>query len=238
MVVGPGRMQQAAGDAMDWGSSWNRSRAAAALATLLLHLFVGFWWLQSWSVERSAGVLAERLIWLPAPEAPRVPPPPLAAGALPPGVAPITAPPLPIRLPEIASMPHPDWSATARVVAKAMTAAPTYQPFGEVPKGPEQRPKEKLPPSIWPKSLPRVGKTVTTDEGETIIWVSDHCYVSISSRSLTQKHIHEARKGVRTCNIPIGKKEVRDDLFDSIKRPPPPQEPGCNEEGVGQSCAR
>ena len=231
-------MQQAAGDAMGRAPSWNRSRAAAVLATLLLHLFIGFWWLQSWSVRRIEGLIEHRLAWLPLPDLPRDPPPPLAADLPPLVLAPIAAPPLP--LPAIAPTPSPDWSATARDVAKGMTTAPAYQPFGEVPKGPEQRPKEKLPPSIWPKPLPRVGKTVTTDEGETIIWVSDYCYVSISSRSLTQKEIHDSRKGVRTCILAQfgGEKKPRDDLFDAIKRPPPPQEPGCNKDGVGQSCAR
>jgi hypothetical protein len=231
-------MQQAAGDAMGRVPSWNRTRAAAALATLFLHLFIGFWWLQSWSVGRLERVIEDRLVWLPAPETPEVRPPPLEADALPPILAPITVPPLP--LPVIAPAPRPDWSATARDVAKGMTTAPMYQPFGEVPQGPQQRPKEKQPPSIWPKPLPRVGTTVTTDEGETIIWVSDYCYVSISSRSLTQKEIHDSRKGVRTCILAQfgGEKKPRDDLFDAIKRPPPPQEPGCNKDGVGQSCAR
>jgi hypothetical protein len=229
-------MERAAGDEMGWAPSWNRSRAAAVLATLLLHLVVGFWLLQAWSVQRLEQVIEERLVWLPVPEAPPVPPPPLVTELPPAQVAPITAPPLP--LPEIAPAERTDWSATARDVAKDMTAEPVYQPFGEVPKAPPGRPREKVPPSIWPKPLPRVGTTVTTDEGETIIWVSDNCYVSISSRSLTQKELHDSRKGVRTCNIPIGKKEVRDDLFDAIKRPPPPQEPGCNKEGIGQSCAR
>lgn len=231
-------MQQVVGDAMGWAPSRNRSRAAAALATVVLHLFVGFWWLQSWSVGRLERRIEERLVWLPVPEAPPVAPPPLVIDSPPPAVAPITAPPLP--LPELAPAPRTDWSAAARDVAKGMTAAPTYQSFGEAPKGPEQRPTETLPPSIWPKPLPRVGTTVTTNEGETIIWVSDYCYVSISSRSLTQKEIHDSRKGVRTCILAEfgGEKKARDDLFDSIKRPPPPQEPGCNREGVGQSCAR
>ena len=121
-----------------------------------------------------------------------------------------------------------------------MTAGPGYQPFGETPKGPAERPKEKYPPLIWPKPLPRVGKTVVTPDGETILWVSDYCYVSISSRSLTQKEIHDARQGVRMCVLTQfgGEKKARDDLFDSIKRPQPPQEPGCDKDGVGQSCGR
>jgi hypothetical protein len=218
-------------------SSWNRSRATAVLATLLLHLTLGSWLLQAWFVQRGDQVSEDRLVWLPAPEPPPLPPPRVID--LPPvRSAPITAPPLPIPPPVIAAPGRPDWSATARDVARDMTAAPAYRRFGEVPEGPPERPKEQYPRSIWPKPLPRVGKTVTTDQGETIVWVSDHCYVSISSRSLTQKEIHDARKGVRTCVIPIGRREPRDDLFDAIKRPPPPQEPGCNREGVGQSCGR
>lgn len=231
-------MERVAGDGMDWASSWNRSRAAAVLATLLLHVAVGFWLLQAWSVQRIERAIEERLVWLPMPEVVPDPPPPLEAELPPMRVTPISAPPLP--LPEIVPAERPDWSSTAREVAKGMTTAPTYQRFGETPKGPQERPRDAYPPSIFDEDLPRVGTTVTTAEGETIIWVSDYCYVSISSRSLTQKEIHEARKGVRTCVLAQfgGEKKPRDDLFDSIKRPPPPQEPGCNKEGIGQSCAR
>jgi hypothetical protein len=221
------------------GPSWNRSRVAAVVATLLLHLVVGFWLLQTWTVLRIERVFEEHLVWLPLPEV--VPdPPPLEAELPPARGAPITAAPLPMPLPEVAPSRRPDWSSTAREVAKGMTTEPTYQRFGETPKGPQERPKDDYPPSIFDEDLPRVGTTVTTAEGETIIWVSDYCYVSISSRSLTQKETHDARKGVRMCVLAQfgGKKKPRDDLFDSIKRPPPPQEPGCNREGIGQSCAR
>jgi hypothetical protein len=222
------------------GPSWNRSRAVALLATLLLHLVVGFWLLQAWTVRRIDQLIEERLVWLPqpTPEAMPDPPPPLEAGLPPAQVAPITAAPLP--LPEMVPADRPDWSATAREVAKGMTTAPTYQRFGETPKGPQERRREAYPPSIFDEDLPRVGTTVTTAEGETIIRVSDYCYVSISSRSLTQKEIHDARKGVRTCVLAQSgrRKKPRDDHFNAIKRPPPPQEPGCNEEGIGQSCAR
>lgn len=240
MTAGPGRIGGAAGDGMGWASSWNRSRAAAVLATLLLHLVVGFWLLQTWTVRRVETVIAERLVWLPLPEVAPDPPQPLEAVLPPVRVAPISAPPLPMLLPEVAPSVRPDWSSTAREVAKGMTTVPTYQRFGETPKGPQERPKEVYPPSIFDEDLPRVGTTVTTTEGETIIWVSDYCYVSISSRSLTQKEIHDSRKGLRTCVLAQfgGEKKARDDLFDAIKRPPPPQEPGCNKEGIGQSCAR
>lgn len=98
------------------------------------------------------------------------------AAELPPAqVAPITAAPIPP--PEVPPSARPDWSSTAREVAKGMTTAPTYQRFGETPRGPQERPKDAYPPSIFDEDLPRVGTTVTTTEGETIIWVSDYCYV-------------------------------------------------------------
>jgi hypothetical protein len=209
--------------------------------TLALHAGT-VWWLLELRFE-VPDELAEdlRLVWLPVPvSAPPPSPPAVANEQPPPQVAPIHAPPLPLPVPDAAPAAPTDWSRTARDVAKGMTSAPGYQPFGETPKGPAQRPKEQYPPSIWPKPLPRVGTTVTTPEGETIIWVSDYCYVSISSRSITQEEIHDARKGVRTCVLAQfgDKKKARDDLFDPIKRPPPPQEPGCDKDGVGQSCGR
>ena len=222
-------------------AGWSRSRAAATCVTLVLHAAMA-WWLRALRFDLPESHDAERdFVWLPVPTA-DVPPPvdALPADVPPPEVAPMTAPPLPMPVPEVTTAAPPDWSGTARDVAKGMTAVPGYQPFGETPKGPPERPKEQYPPSIWPKPLPRVGKTVVTPEGETIIWVSDYCYVSISSRSLTQKDLHDARKGVRMCVLAQfgGEKKARDDLFDSIKRPPPPQEPGCGKDGVGQSCGR
>lgn len=222
-------------------AGWSRSRAVAACLTLVLHAVLA-WWLLALRFEvpetRVAGL---DLAWVPMPTAPALPPVDALPSDLPPAqVAPITAPSLPMPVPDLTTTARPDWSRTARDVAKGMTTAPGYQAFGETPKGPAERPKEQYPPSIWPKPLPRVGKTVVTPEGETIIWVSDYCYVSISSRSLTQKELHDARSGVRTCILAQfgDKKKVRDDLFDAIKRPPPPQEPGCDKDGVGQSCGR
>jgi hypothetical protein len=222
-------------------AGWNRSRAVAASLTLVLHALMA-WWLLALRFEVTEGLAEGRnFVWLPVLQSPS--PPPVAASPLdvpPPDVAPITAPPLPMPVPEVTTAAPPDWSRTARDVAEGMTAAPGYRPFGELPNGPAERPKEATPPSIWPKPLPRVGKTVVTPEGETIIWVSDYCYVSISSRSLTQKEIHDGRKGVRMCVLAQfgGEKKGRDDLFDPIKRPPPPQESGCGKDGVGQSCGR
>lgn len=220
-------------------SSWNRSRATALGLTLLLHLLAAFFFLVH-GVSRQSAVEESNFIWLPAARQPpqAAPATALPSDAPPLRIGPINAEPLPMPRPEVGDLEPPDWSATAREVAKGFGAKPSYQPFGEVPKGPPERPKDQYPPSIWEQPLPRVGKTVVTPDGETILWVSDNCWVSLGSRSLTLQHIHQARQGVRMCQIGVGKKKVRGDLFDSIKRPPPPQEPGCGPDGVGQSCAR
>ena len=220
--------------------AWNRSRATALGATALLHLAVILWLLAlKFDLPQK---LAEEIdiAWLPEPATAPPPPVPVESERPPPRVEPITARPFSLPVPEFAPLASPDWSAEARDFAKGLIAAPPYRPFGEFPKGPEERPRDQYPSSIWPKPLPRVGTTVTTPEGETILWVSDYCYVSLSSRSLTMKGIHDARNGVRTCVIAQfgGDKDVRSDLFDAIKRPRPPQEPGCNVEGIGLSCAR
>lgn len=223
-------------------SGWNPSRAAAFALALLLHVVV-IAWLLALRFELPEDVIEELgLVWVPIPVQPPPPPEPVDTDLPPPQVAPITAPPLPMPLPQVAPAPAAptDFSRSARDVARDMTATPGYRPFGEVPKGPEQRPKDKHPPSIFERPLPRVGTTVVTPDGETIMWVSDYCYVSLSSRSIAFEALHEARRGVRTCILAqFGDEEKpRSDLFDSIKRPPPPQEPGCSREGVGQSCGR
>lgn len=174
----------------------------------MLHLVVGFWLLQAWTVLRIDQVREERLVWLPAPLPEFLPdPPPLDAGLPPALVAPITAAPLP--LPEIVPAERPDWSSSARAVAKEMTTAPTYQRFGETPKGSQERPKDAYPPSIFDEDLPRVGTTVTTAEGETIIWVSDYCYVSISSMPSNARRHRKYRAATRRASASPVPDELR-----------------------------
>ncbi len=225
---------------------WNRPRATALAATLALHVAAILWLLalRFDLPEKLAGDL--EILWQAMPESMPIEQPvppsrtqPRRSEAVPPDTGPIAAAPVPTPLRH--SPPDEEgWSHIARDAARRLTTGPSYQPFGEFPKGPEEKPSELYPPSIFDQPLPRVGTTVTTAEGETIIWVSDYCYVSVQSRSLTQKEIHAARNGVRTCILAQfgGDKGARGDLFDPIKHLPPPQEPGCNTEGIGLSCSR
>lgn len=225
---------------------WTRSRAAAFAATFVLHVAAILWLLalRFDLPEKLAGDL--ELLWsaLPEPEsvvAPPLPPPADAASPAAPSAPPTPRTAAPARPPFLVHPPDSEgWSNIAKDEARRLTAPYPYPRFGEFPKGPEEKPSDLYPPSIFDKPLPRVGQTVTTADGETIIWVSDYCYVSVQSRSLTQAEIHAGRNGVRTCILAEfgGKKEARGDLFNEIKRPPAPQEPGCNTEGIGLSCAR
>ena len=226
---------------MDLPVNWRRSRVAALAATLFLHLGVAAWLL---SVRYQAPHDDEPIepAWFPLWVRPEAPPPAPVESEAPPPVAPITAPPVPMPdpAPESAPAAVPDWSAAARDVAQGIGGGPSRRSFGRPLAAPADQPALEAEP-FWKKPLPRVGTTVTTPEGETIIWVSDYCYVSISSRSFALADIHEARRGVRTCILAQfgGEKKARGDLFDPIKRPPPaPQEPGCRPGGAVPSCGR
>jgi hypothetical protein len=225
----------------------NRSRATALAATLLLHAVVAAWLLAARFVPPPVLVEQPRPVWLPALPA-RIPPPPLEP--LPITLEAVEPPVLSVMEPAPASVieqPGPDWEGAAREVARAVGGGVERRRFGPEPeKEPPQLKSKRPPPSVFERPLPRVGTTVTTPEGETILWVSDNCYIPLESMSLTMQDFHKARQGVRRCQFGVGRKKARIDLFDPVKRPPKPppeprpreqQEPGCRAEGGAQSCA-
>jgi len=211
-------------------SSWNRSRATAIAATLLLHLVLAAWLLNLKHDQPPAPVAVAEIEWIP-PLQP-LPPAPLpepASFSNEPAEAPTLLLPLPEQIP--APDAPSDWYGDARAVAGAIGGSPGRRSFGPG-RGPEHKLKSAPdgPPPLFEQPLPRVGTTVTTPEGETILWISDHCYISLSSTSLTMGDIHAARRGVRTCVIPVGKREARGDLFDHLVRKKPPAD-----ESAGQA---
>lgn len=198
---------------------WNRSRATALAAALILHALIGAWLLASRPaapIERWRDTALAALPTLPrlAPPPP-VEPLPATLDAIEPDVLVLSA-----RAHE-STADAPDWMGEARSVAGAIGEGPKYRPFGEMPKAPAGRPKEEFPPSIYEKPLPRVGTTTTSPEGETVLWVSDNCYIPLESQSLTMQDFHKARQGIRRCQIGLGKRKPRGDLFDHLKRAKP-----------------
>ena len=205
----------------------NRSRAAALAATLVLHAIVIAWLLMLRFELTHPAIAEERLTWLPDfLEPPPAPPesPPVEEPSTAPVAIPFEQLPFPIPiidLPAIEDKAALDWFEDARAVAGEVGKEPSYRKFGEIPKAPPTRPKEEYPPSIWEKPLERVGKAYRTPEGEQILWVSDHCFISLGTQSLTMADFHKARNGVRRCNIGLGRKKPRSDLFEHLKRPKP-----------------
>lgn len=172
--------------------------------------------------------------WLSPPPEPLKPPPPQPM-PLSPGAVEAPQSVLPALAEESQAITLPDWFEEGRQVASAFGRAPERRGFGEAPSAPPQLKSKRPPPSVFERPLPRVGTTVRTPEGETILWVSNNCYISLDSQSLTMGDFHKARNGVRRCQIGVGKKKPRDDLFDPIK--PPQQEPGCRREEGSAGCA-
>lgn len=228
-------------------STWNRSRAAALAATLLLHAVVAVWLLGARTASPPVLVEQPMSVWLPA-LTDRIPPPPVEPSPI--TIEPLEPSVLPVLEPAADSaitQPALDWEGTAREVARAAGGGVERRRFGPAPEDePRQLKSKRPPPGVFERPLPRVGTTVKTPEGETILWVSDNCYIPLESMSLTMQDFHKARQGVRRCQYGVGKKKARGDLFDPVKRPPKPlqgprsqeqQEPGCRPGDGAQSCA-
>ena len=201
-------------------SSWNRSRATAIAATLLLHLVLAAWLLNlHMSAPPPALIEAEAPVGLP--EIVRPLPPPLLEPLLSPTEsiepAPFLVPETEVLAPQAREY---DWFGDARAVARELGGGPGRRTFGPAPGESERKLKSRPdgPPPLFEQPLPKVGTTVTTPEGETILWVSDYCYISLSSTSLTMQDFHKARQGVRRCILRVGKREPRGDLFDHLKK--------------------
>ncbi len=213
-------------------SSWNRSRTTAIVATLLLHLLLAAWILSLKSGEPPAAAEIVDVDWVPPLQSlPRLPPP--AIQPMPFAAEPVEEPFIVLPAPELATTPllQFDWYGDARAVAGVQGPSAGRRGFA-----PPEKSSRKLksapdgPPPLFEQPLPRVGKTVTTPEGETILWVSDYCFISLSSTSLTMGDFHAARRGIRTCIIPLGKRKPRGDLFDHLKKPPSGQPPAQSRE--------
>ena len=207
-------------------SGWNRSRATAIAVTLLLHLVLAVWLLSLKQGTPPATAEIAEIEWIP----PREPLPPSPPVQLVPFFSEAAAPPF-ILLPVPQAVTPPpaafDFYGDSRAIVGALRGSPGRRGFEiAAPSDHKLKSKPDGPPPLFEQPLPRVGTTVTTPQGETILWVSDYCYISLSSTSLTMNAIHEGRQGVRTCSIPVGKREPRDDLFDHLESPPAGNAPG------------
>jgi hypothetical protein len=109
-----------------------------------------------------------------------------------------------------------DWYTEGESAAQRLAerlANPPRNPFEHLyPDPPPRKPK-----TVFNDSPDRVGKTITNADGETVLWGSPNCYISMGSTSIALRDVHAARNGVNICSIPLEKREARGDLFDEMR---------------------
>lgn len=204
-------------------SSGGRYRSTAVAGTILLHVLLAGWLFRLRFEPPPPGLGTTIPVWV-APLPPLPPPPPATPLAIPDEPVEPSSFRLAEPVPEPALVREHDWFGDARAVAREFGRDLRSQAPGSAPIEPEEEREPKPPPTVFEQPLPRKGTTVTTPEGETILWVSDYCYISLGSTSLTMQDLHQARMGVRRCIIPVGRREPRGDLFEPLKRRPEKQQ--------------
>jgi hypothetical protein len=110
-----------------------------------------------------------------------------------------------------------NWSAEGAGASRRLAARianPPKNPFAhEYPDPPPRKPK-----SVFNDPPGRTGQTIRNADGELVYWVSPNCYISLGSDSIASHDIHAARKGIKICTIPLGKRKARGDLFEDMRK--------------------
>lgn len=119
-------------------------------------------------------------------------------------IEPLALPPIPppdIQLPDDAHTSI-DWLAEARRAAAVATAAPRTRSFGESPKAPAWLAPSRSSPNH------RAGEQYRLETGESVVWVSDRCYIVSEPPPLGMPDVLARSLGTRTvCQAPPGPRE-------------------------------
>jgi hypothetical protein len=95
-----------------------------------------------------------------------------------------------------------DWLAEARRAAGIATAAPRTRPFGEMPKAPSWLGPSRSSPTH------RAGEQYRLETGESVVWLSDRCYIVSEPPPLGMPDVLARSLGTRTvCQAPPGPRE-------------------------------
>ena len=95
-----------------------------------------------------------------------------------------------------------DWSAQAERAARAAAAAPRTRSFGEIPQAPD-----------WVHSAPSspkhyAGEAYRFETGESIVWVSDRCFIVSEPPPLGTPDVFAGSLSTRMgCQAPPGPRE-------------------------------
>jgi hypothetical protein len=107
-------------------------------------------------------------------------------------------PPPDIELPDEAHAPI-DWLAEAGRAAEAVTTAPPTRSFGRMPRAPSWLGSSRSAPAH------RAGDQYRLETGESIVWVSDRCYIVSELAPLGMPDVFARSRVTRTvCQGPPG----------------------------------
>jgi hypothetical protein len=119
-------------------------------------------------------------------------------------IEPLALPPIPppdIQLPDDAHTSI-DWLAEARRAAGVATAAPRTRSFGQMPKAPSWLGPSRSSPAH------RAGEQYRLETGESVVWVSDRCYIVSEPPPLGMPDVLARSLGTRTvCQALPGPRE-------------------------------
>ena len=98
--------------------------------------------------------------------------------------------------------PPIDWSAEAERATSGSISPPSMRSFGEIPSAPE-----------WLRSVPsserhHAGEQYRLGMGESVVWVSDRCFIVFEPPPLGMPDVFARSLGTRTsCQEPPGPRE-------------------------------
>ena len=191
------------------GPNTGRVRRATAFALVVakhagLFVFLAFALRRStWQIPHSAEFITT-FITLPSPPVSAInrphPPIPNESASISPAQLP-SAPPPRVSLPSRAGASI-DWTAEAERVARAAITVPRTRSFGEMPEAPD-----------WVRSTPSSPKHYAGEQyrlatGESIVWVSDRCFIVSEAAPLGTPDVFARSLITRTvCPPPPGPRE-------------------------------
>lgn len=194
-------------------NTWRVRRVTAFAVVVALHagVFIIMTFALRTSTRQPPSAEFITLITLPAPLLPSInrphPPIPTENASISP-VQPPTAPPPQISVQSGAGTSI-DWTAAAERAARTAIAAPRARSFGEIPQAPD-----------WVRSAPSspkhyAGEAYRLETGESIVWVSDRCFIVSEPPPLGMPDVFARSLGTRMgCQAPPGPR--KGELFKNL----------------------
>lgn len=125
--------------------------------------------------------------------------------------------------PRVLATPAIDWRAAAemaaRQAARASAVRPAIRSFGD--SSSSSSPLEPSAPGVFTEPRHRFGETSTMVNGDSVLWLSEHCYQVLNSDESRFRAFSlgtpDTSHGATRCTYPIGKPKANGELFKHLK---------------------